>query len=41
VLAASRFARAEGALRALAGVASVAVGLGVGWRIGIEVGFPL
>ncbi len=39
VLAAERFARTELALRALAGCGSVAVGVFLAWRTGIESGF--
>jgi sulfite exporter TauE/SafE len=37
-LAAERFAPAEGVVRACAALASVAVGLGLAWRIGVEAG---
>lgn len=37
-LAADRFARAEGVVRACAALASVAVGLALAWRIGVEAG---
>ena len=36
--AAARLARVEGALRAAAAVGSVAVGLGLAWRLGVEAG---
>jgi high-affinity nickel-transport protein len=37
-LAGDRFARADVAIRVAAGVGSIAVGLGLAWRIGVEAG---